>query len=219
MSARLKLLWLGAYALAMALVEAAIVIHLRHLYYPANPRTLFPLALLSPDDLTLELVRELATVVMILAVALLAERGFLRRFAAFVLVFGLWDLGYYAWLKLFLGWPAHWQDWDVLFLIPWPWFGPWLAAALIALLFMLWGGWTLAAAGATARLRAADAGLFVLGALPALAAFLLPAWPLLAGGTEAFRGWVPGSFAWGLYVPGLALMAAGLVRSTWRLRD
>ena len=106
MSAQLKLLWLGAYALAMALVEAAIVIHLRHLYYPADRHALFPLALLSPDDLTLELARELGTVVMILAVALLAERGFLRRFAAFVLVFGLWDLGYYAWLKLFLGWPA-----------------------------------------------------------------------------------------------------------------
>lgn len=219
MSAPLKLVWLAAYALAMALVEAAIVIHLRHLYYPADPRTLFPLALLSPDDLMLELARELATVVMILAIAALAERGFMRRFAAFVLVFGLWDLGYYAWLELFLGWPVHWQDWDVLFLVPWPWFGPWLAAALIALLFVLWGGWTLAAAEAPLRLRAVNAGLFVLGMLLALAAFLLPAWPLLAGGAAAFRGWTPGAFSWGLYAPGLVLMAAGLVRSAWRLRD
>jgi hypothetical protein len=212
-STRLKLLWLAAYALAMALVEAAIVIHLRHLYYPADPRALFPLALLSPADLTLELARELATVVMIMAVAVLAERGFVRRFAAFVLVFGLWDLGYYAWLKVLLGWPARWQEWDVLFLVPWPWFGPWLAAALIALQFVVWGGWTLAATEATIQLRAANAALFVLGMLLALAAFLLPAWPLLSGGAEAFRGWMPGFFSWGLYVPGLVLMAAGLLRS------
>ena len=210
MSARSRLLWFGAYALAMALVEAAIVIHLRQLYYPADPRALFPLAVFSPSDLTLELARELATTVMILAVAALAERGFLRRFAAFVLVFGLWDLGYYAWLKLFLDWPRHWLEWDVLYLFPWPWFGPWLSAALIAALFVLWGGWLLAATEAALRLRATHAGLFALGTLLALAAFLLPAWPLLAGGTAAFRGWIPGAFAWWLYVPGLAFMTAGL---------
>ena len=50
-------LWLGLYALAMALVEAAIVVHLRHLYYPLDPRELFPLALLSDADLALELAR------------------------------------------------------------------------------------------------------------------------------------------------------------------
>jgi len=97
--------------------------HLRHLYYPLDPQRLFPLVLLSHADLALELARELATVVMIVAVAVLAERGWVRRFAAFVFVFGLWDLGYYAWLKLVLDWPLHWLEWDVLFLIPWPWFG------------------------------------------------------------------------------------------------
>jgi len=214
-NARLRLLWLGAYALAMALVEAAIVIHLRHLYYPADPRTLFPLSPLSPDDLTLELVRELATVVMILAVAALAERNFPRRFAAFVFVFGLWDIGYYAWLKVFLDWPQHWLEWDVLYLFPWPWFGPWICAALIAALFTLWGGWTLAAGEMTLRVRAANGALFVLGTLLALSAFLLPAWPLLGGGTEAFRGYVPERFTWELYGAGLALMTVGLLRA-WR---
>jgi hypothetical protein len=213
-SARLKIVWLAAYALAMALVEAAIVIHLRQLYYPADPCTLFPLAPLSPADLTLELARELATVIMILAVAALAERGFMRRFAAFVLVFGLWDLGYYAWLKLFLGWPAHWQEWDVLFLIPWPWFGPWLAAALIAALFLVWGMCVLAATR-DLRLRAGAALTFVAGTLLALATFLAPAWPLLAGGPEAFRGFVPERFLWGVYVAGVAFMGAGLLRA-WR---
>jgi len=89
----------------MALVEAAIVVHLRHAYYPENPLALFPLRLLSADDLALELAREFATLVMMFAVALLAARGFVHRFAAFVYVFGLWDLFYYIWLKVYLGWP------------------------------------------------------------------------------------------------------------------
>ena len=211
MRPRALLLWLAAYAIAMALVEAAVVVHLRHVYYPDNPLALFPLRLLGAGDLALELAREIATVVMLLAVALLAARGFMRRFAAFVYVFGLWDLFYYVWLKLYLDWPGQWLEWDILFLLPWPWSGPWLAPALIALLFALWGGWTLAARHAL-RLRPGDALLFLTGALLALASFLAPAWPLLAGGAAALHGWVPDTFAWPLYAAGLALMATALVR-------
>jgi hypothetical protein len=186
-------------------------VHLRHVYYPENPLALFPLRLLNADDLALELARELATVVMILTVALLAARDFMRRFAAFVYVFGLWDLFYYAWLKFYLGWPSQWLEWDVLFLIPWPWFGPWLAPALVALLFALWGGWVLATPREL-RLRPVDAQLFVAGALSTLASFLVPAWPQLAGGTTALRGWMPGNFLWPLYGVGLVVMASALLR-------
>jgi hypothetical protein len=212
MKPRALLFWLAAYAIAMALVEAAVVVHLRHVYYPENPLALFPLRLLSANDLALELARELATVLMILAMALLAARGFMRRFAAFVFVFGLWDLFYYVWLKVYLGWPSQWLEWDILFLIPWPWFGPWLAPALIALLFTLWGGWVLATARAL-HLRRVDAQQFVAGALCALASFLAPAWPQLAGGTTALRGWMPGTFVWPLYAIGLVVMASALIRA------
>jgi len=211
MKPRALLFWLATYAIAMALVEAAVVVHLRHVYYAANPLALFPLVLLNPDDFALELARELATVIMILAVAMLAVRDFMRRFAAFVYVFGLWDVFYYVWLKVYLGWPAQWLEWDILFLIPWPWFGPWLAPVLIAVLFTCWGGWTLATPREF-RLRSAEALLFVAGALLALASFLVPAWPLLAGGAMAFRGWVPGTFLWPLYAAGLAGMAVALLR-------
>lgn len=207
---RSQLAWLALFALAMALVEAAIVIHLRHLYYPADPRALFPLELLGPADLRLELARELATIVMLVAVALLADRAWSRRFAAFVFVFGVWDLGYYAWLKLFLNWPRGWFEWDVLFLLPWPWFGPWLAPALIALLFTLWGGLVLAGSRIP-RWTRTSALLFVAGALVGLVTFLAPAWPLLPGGEAAFRGYVPDTFAWPLLIVGLAAMAAGLI--------
>jgi hypothetical protein len=212
MNPRPRLAWLTIYALAMALVEAAIVIHLRHLYSPADPQTLFPLVLLGPEDLLLELVRELATIVMIGTVAVLAEHGWSRRFAVFVYVFGVWDLAYYAWLKLFLDWPRAWLEWDVLFLIPWPWFGPWLSAALIALLFTLWGGWVLAGAQVP-RWTRGDVLLFLAGAMLGLAAFLAPAWPLLSGGAAAFRDHAPDTFSWLAHGLGLGAMAAALFRT------
>jgi len=85
-----RLAWLTVYAIAMALVEAAIVVHLRHAYYPENPLALFRWFSSTRTISRLKLAREFATLVMMLVVALLAARGFVRRFAAFVYVFGLW---------------------------------------------------------------------------------------------------------------------------------
>lgn len=211
----LTLLRLSLFAIAMALVEAAIVVHLRTIYYPDDPLRLFPLHLMSHRDLALELAREAATLVMLWTTARLAERDLGRAFAAFVYLFGLWDLWYYLWLRVFLGWPTEWLEWDVLFLIPWPWFGPWIAPALIALLFVLWGGWVLAT-DARVRFGWPAATAFVAGMSCGLAAFLLPAVPLLPGGEEAFRGHVPDGFAWPLHATGWVLMAAGLASAARR---
>ena len=208
-----NLVWLSLFAIAMAQVEASLVVHLRTIYYPDNPLAIFPLSLLSPRDLAIELVRELATVVMILSVALLASRGSALRFATFVYVFGLWDLFYYVWLKIMIGWPLAWLEWDVLFLIPWPWLGPWLTPALIALLFVIWGGRAIAS-GKTIRFSRANTLLFVSGVTLALAAFLLPAVPLLRQGEEALRHYQPHAFMWWLYIPGYLLMAGSLWRVT-----
>lgn len=202
--------WLTLFALAMAYVEAALVVHLRHLYYADDPLTLFPLRLLSHTDLAIELIREVATILMLVTVALLAERDNGRRFAAFVYIFGIWDLGYYGFLKLLIDWPQTWLEWDVLFLLPWPWFGPWLAPAAIALLFTGWGTWILLSERQP-RFTRVSASLFVGGSVLGLAAFLMPAASLLARGEIAFQDYQPGYFAWGFYVPGLILMALGLL--------
>jgi len=203
------LIWLALFAIAMAQVEASLVVHFRTIYYPADPLHIFPLSLLSGRDLVIEIVRELATLVMIVSVAILATKGFIRRFAAFVYVFGLWDLFYYLWLKVMIGWPLSWLEWDVLYLIPWPWLGPWIAPALIALLFVAWGGWIICFTGEV-HFERISVVVFVLGVLLALLAFLLPAIPLLEGGAEAFRGYQPGDFNWSLYFAGYVLMVIGL---------
>jgi len=206
-----NIIWLTLFAIAMAHVEATLVVHLRTIYYPGNPLSIFPLELMSHRDFGIELVRELATVVMILTVALLAGKGFTRVFAAFVFVFGLWDVFYYFWLKIMIGWPVSWFEWDVLFLIPWPWFGPWIAPVFIALLFVFWGAWVLLMEK-DARFTRGTVLLFILGVLLALLAFLLPAVPLLIEGEEAFHHFQPDDFLWRFYIAGYLLMAYSLWR-------
>ena len=47
---------LAAFAVAMALLEAAVVVYMRRLYYPENPLELFPLQFLNSYDPTLSLI-------------------------------------------------------------------------------------------------------------------------------------------------------------------
>jgi hypothetical protein len=200
------LLWLTVYAIAMAQVEAALVIHLRTIYYGDDPLTIIPLTFLTERDLLVELTREVATVLMILSVALLQSRRGVQIFGVFIYVFGLWDIGYYAWLKIMLGWPTQWLEWDILFLIPWPWLGPWIAPVLVSALFVAAGARLLSSpAHGFTRLALAT---FVAGAAFVLAAFLAPGLPLLAQSDAP--EFVPGDFLWSIFVTGYALMAMGM---------
>lgn len=120
---------LAVYAMAMALVEAAVVVYLRELYYPAVffIQSAADLKVIPARILRLELWREAATITMLAAVGYLAFSGLKAKFLAFVWAFSLWDLAYYLFLYLFLRWPASLGTIDVYFLIPWPWLGPvWL---------------------------------------------------------------------------------------------
>ena len=120
-------------------VEAAVVIYLRSIYnplrahvYPASYGDLFPLLTvqqlqaLGPDHivrLKTELGRELATLLMLAGAALAGTRKMREWLAAFLVCFGVWDLTFYIFLKLLLGWPASLLTWDILFLVPVPWTG------------------------------------------------------------------------------------------------
>jgi len=123
-----KVVFLVVFAAAMAFVEAAVVVYLRDLL---GGGPLFPMKDLSPKLLTLEIGREGATVVMLLCVASLSFRGGARRMGAFLLAFAAWDIFYYVWLRVAIGWPAGLSDWDILFLIPLPWVGPVWSVLLI----------------------------------------------------------------------------------------
>jgi hypothetical protein len=201
---------LGVYAVAMALLESTVVVYMRHLYYADNPLDIFPLQFLNSYNALLELSREVATVIMILTVALLADSSSrTRSFAAFVFVFGVWDLFYYFWLKVLMGWPRSWLEWDVLFLIPSVWLGPWICPVMISLLFITWGFWTLRS---TNKVSFAPGSLavFVTGAGLGVMTFLQPALAvLIEGGLEGLSRYTPSNFWWSLFVVGYLLMMCG----------
>src|SRR5215813_6439305 len=129
-------MWLGvlnatAYAVAMAYLESAIVVYLRRLYYLQGFD--FPLVIIDIPTLLIEVGRETATIVMLAIVGIAAGRTKVGKCAYFLYLFGVWDIFYYVWLKVFLDWPASLFTWDVLFLIPVPWIGPALAPVTLAL--------------------------------------------------------------------------------------
>jgi hypothetical protein len=113
------------FAIAMGLLEAIVVVYLREIYYPEG--FAFPLKAMKPGLLSTEILRELATLIMLITVGLLTGRNGTTRFAWFIFAFAVWDIFYYVFLKALLNWPESLLTWDILFLIPVTWVGPVLA--------------------------------------------------------------------------------------------
>lgn len=144
------------FGISFGYVEAAVVVYLRALYDPVrqhlhpqrNPGDLFPLitprqlAAAGPENprrLLIEVGREAATMLMLASIALAVARNFQHWFAAFAIAFGVWDISFYAFLKLMIHWPQSLGTWDILFLIPLPWVGPVWAPVLVALSMIVCG--------------------------------------------------------------------------------
>lgn len=152
-----QLLVSSVFAASFGVVEATVVAYLRaatgllpgyqgtlsdvihrsgEFYQQAQALTQFPQSLF-----TLEVLREAATIFILLSVALLTAAKPRSRAAVFLWTFAIWDIVYYAALWATVRWPLSLRDADVLFLIPVPWFSPvWFpllvsALSLLAVLF------------------------------------------------------------------------------------
>ena len=126
-----SLLWLGIFSAAFAYIESAIVIYLRLLYYPGGFS--FPIVLVPNFTAVVELGREACTIVILYTVSRLTFKKPMNIFCGFIYCFGIWDIFYYIWLYVYLGWPENFFIWDILFLIPLPWIGPVLAPVIVSL--------------------------------------------------------------------------------------
>jgi hypothetical protein len=138
------------FAIAFGYSEATQVVYMRAVAAPIRarlglpPDALFPLPQLDQVGplrslVPKEQVREAATILMLAGVAWAVARDFRTWLAALSLIFGIWDLAYYGWLRVLLGWPSSVLDWDVLFLLPIPWAAP-VLAPLISASSLVWGG-------------------------------------------------------------------------------
>jgi hypothetical protein len=211
-------------------VEAAVVVYLRTLQEPLREELLadvdrdelFPLLTLEQlrsadlpleDVLYTELGRELATLLMLAAVALAMARNFQHWLAAFMIAFGIWDIFYYVWLRVLIGWPASLATWDILFLLPVPWVAPVIAPVLVAISMIVAG---VAVLWRQSRERPIDFAWFH--------------WALVFGGgliivvafcwdfRNAVEGGWPHPFNWPLFVTGELVGLAGFAHAYRRER-
>jgi hypothetical protein len=195
----------AGFGIAMGYLEAAVVVYLRAAIEAGavaaaqDPTT-------SGTYETLEVAREAATLVMIATVGWLAGRAALERLAWAAVVFGLWDIVYYAGLRIATGWPAAFDTWDLLFLIPWPWVGPVWAPILVSSALVAFG------LAATHRLRHGRAvtvarwqvAAALAGGLLVIGSFLVDGGRVATGGLDAGGAWT----GWPLYLAGM--IAAGI---------
>ena len=166
-----KLLWITIFAIAMGLVESSVVIYLRELYYPGGFK--FPLHIISNIVAITELLRELATLIMLAAIGMLAGKNNNERFAWFIYSFAIWDISYYLFLYFIIGWPLSLSDCDILFLIPLLWVGPVWAPLVLSVLMILLAFSIVyfSSQGQTAILKMREWIIFTAGALMVITAF------------------------------------------------
>lgn len=199
-----------AYAFAMAYLESAVVVYLQRAL-SITPLTLFPLR----DQTTLgglgtiEVGREVATIVMLATIGWLAGSTWLERLAWTSAAFGIWDIGYYFWLWIFIGWPTSFGTTDLLFLLPVPWVAPVLAPILVSIALITFG------LSVARRIRRGDSLdlelkhwiLLVVGGLVVIVSFTLDSARVRNGG-------MPSAFTWPVFVAGMALALFGVFRIT-----
>lgn len=116
------------FGISFATVESSVVVYLRELFYPEGFN--FPLKLMHGNVMKVEMWRELATMFLLVSAALLSGRNNIEKFAYFIFAFAIWDIFYYVFLYLFIGWPENLLVWDILFLLPTTWVGPVIAPVI-----------------------------------------------------------------------------------------
>ena len=231
------------FAVAMAWVEAASVYYLRAMVDRIEPYQENPLPMrgvLGP----VEVVREAATLVMLLAVGALAgaparqprwgalagqprwgalaARTWHKRLGYTAIAFGVWDILYYVFLRMICGWPKSLFDWDILFLLPLPWWGPVIAPVCIASLMIVWGTLTTQftdgrpASSLAVRARRHMWGLGWAGIALALYVFMADSLRTFSRGLSV-RYVLPTSFNWPVFYVALVFMAVPVAQTGWRM--
>jgi len=207
MARKSRFLVLTLFVAAMAWVESAVVFYLRVMIDRIQPYQTDPLPVFAGLG-EAELVREAATLVMLLCAGWLAGAHWRQRLGYSMLAFGAWDLLYYVFLVPLSGWPNSLLDWDILFLIPLPWWGPVLAPASIALSMVVAGSLI---AGFDLWPRSPAWLGSACGAVLALYTFMADALRALPSGSQAVRNVLPIEFNWSLFALGWVLMALPVV--------
>lgn len=202
-------IWVVIFAISFALVESAVVVYLREIFYE-GATDIFPLSINWQDGkyvghyLTrIELIREFATILMLIAIGWASGRTRWQKFCFFMIAFGVWDIFYYVWLRVMIGWPEGLMTWDILFLLPLPWAGPVITPVLIALAMIAAGTIIiyLEEKGYTIRFSWYDWVIVMGCGLLMIVAFCWDWKNIVQLPGDPNRIGIPNPFFWGLYLP------------------
>lgn len=206
--------WVSVYAIAMAFLEAVVVVYLRELLHAGELITnMGPYA-------SMEAWREAATIIMLAAIGWLAGRHAVDRIAYGMFAFGLWDIWYYVWLKVLVDWPKTILDWDTLFLIPLPWRGPVLSPVMIAGLICVIAVLVVVRVNRqeTPGITLLQVMLILCGVLLALYVFMESAIHLWIKGETDWSSIRNEVFNWPLFIIAFLLMAVPSLMAAWPAR-
>jgi hypothetical protein len=162
---RARLAALAVYGIAMGWLEAVVVVYIRaltglgHGADVPDPAGVAEHLSRVPWLIATEQTREMATIVMIAAVAWAVAHPWAARFGAFLFCFGVWDISYYLALYALLRWPKSLATLDVLFLVP-PsplWYQPVWVPVAISCAMIAAGAWLFVQNPRTARSAPAPA--------------------------------------------------------------
>lgn len=229
-----RLVVLTAFGAAMGFLEAVVVVYLRQLYYPDGFS--FPLMPMALEAFSLESLRELSTIIMLVCLGMVAGRNSSERLAWGLYCFGIWDIFYYVWLKALLDWPSSWMTWDILFLIPIVWSGPVLAPIICSLTMIMIAAIILIyqKKGYMVTMKPAELIFLSLGAVIIVCAFvweyakivveggflmLVPTLDGDPGFRKAVASHIPVTFSWLLFFLGEGLIVISVILFWKRMRN
>jgi hypothetical protein len=201
-------IWAVIFSVAFAWVESAVVVYLRKIYFDGVFK--FPLVIVWEEGkhiidplIQIEFGREIATIIMLVAVGYVTGKSKLQRFCFFMIAFGIWDIFYYLWLYVMVGWPGSLLTWDLLFYVPLPWVGPVITPVLIAVAMVGAGSLIIYydEKGYVMRWRLYDMAIEFGCGLLIIVAFCWDWKNILQVPGDITRSGIPNPFAWWLYLP------------------
>lgn len=192
-----------------------MVVYIRRIYGISD--LIIDIPPFDPILAPIEVGRELATLIMLLAVGWAVGKSLQSRLGFAFIIFGVWDIFYYIWLRLFIGWPNSLFSPDILFLIPLPWWGPVIAPMLIACL-MVTGGILAVISGDKGRkikFSVFDWTTLISGVLIMLYSFMEDALSIMPADVETLAQLRSTSFNWPIYILGLVITGYVVLNTTW----
>ena len=210
-----KLWWVGLFAITFAYVEAAIVVYLRQMYGIHN--LLQDIPAFDPMIALVEVGREFSTLVMLLAVGWAAGRSLQTRLGFTFFAFGLWDIFYYIWLKLFINWPESLLTTYILLLLTIPRWGPVIGPVLIASFIVIGGSLAVIADDRehVVRFSAIKGIILIEGILVLLYSFMENSLAALPADVNTLSQLRPSTFNWPIYLIGLIVAGYIVLQATW----